>query len=405
MAERDQQLWIGIDVGKRAHHAAAIDAAGKLVWSHRVTNDQESIERIVTLATSAGAGARWAVDMTSHEAALLLGVLNSAGQSVQYVPGRIVHRMTGAFTGEGKTDARDALVIAQTARMRTDIAHIAPPDEIIVELTVLTGHRTDRVGEWTRGVNRLRGLLTSIFPGLERSFDYSTRTGLILLTRYCTPTAIRIATDDEFAEFLQAAGVRRPTIPGMVVKARTAAEGQNVVLPGEVTVAHLVMRLAGQLLELDREVKDLDKQIAAAFRRHRHAHIIESVPGIGTRLGAEFLAATGGDMAAFGSAAKLAAYAGLAPVSHDSGSRSGVLHRPRRYHRELRRVFYMAAFSSVQRPGPSREFYQRKRGEHRHHNHAVIALARRLVDVLWALLRDDREWQPSSPSGSEPRAA
>lgn len=397
MAEREQQLWIGIDVGKRAHHAAAIDATGKLVWSHRVANDQESIERIVTLASSSYAGVRWAVDMTSHEAALLLGVLNSAGQNVQYVPGRIVHRMTGAFAGEGKTDARDALVIAQTARLRTDIAHIAPPDEMIAELTALTRHRTDRVGDWTRGVNRLRGMLTSIFPGLEGSFDYSTRTGLILLTRYCTPTSIRIATDDEFAEFLQPAGVRRPTIPGMVVKARTAAEGQNVVLPGEVTVAHLVMRLAGQLLELDREVKDLDKQIAAVFRRHRHAHIIESVPGIGTRLGAEFLAATGGDMAAFGSAAKLAAYAGLAPVSHDSGSRSGVLHRPRRYHRDLRRVFYMAAFSSVQRPGPSRDFYQRKRAEHRHHNHAVITLARRLVDVLWALLRDERSWSAIAP--------
>ncbi|MFI8664492.1 transposase [Rhodococcus qingshengii] len=94
--------------------------------------------------------------------------------------------MTGAFTGEGKTDARDALVIAQTARLRADIAHIDPPDEMIVELTVLTGHRTDRVSDWTRGVSRLRGLLTSIFPGLERSFDYSTRTGLILLNRYCT---------------------------------------------------------------------------------------------------------------------------------------------------------------------------------------------------------------------------
>lgn len=203
------------------------------------------------------------------------------------------------------------------------------------------------------------------------------------------------------AEFLQAGGVRRPTIPGMVMKARDMAECQNVVLPGEAAVSHLVMRLAGQLLELDREIKDLDKQIAAAFRRHRHAHIIESVLGIGTRLGAEFLAATGGDMAAFGSAAKLAAYAGLAPVSHDSGSRSGVLHRPRRYHRELRRVFYMAAFSSVQRPGPSREFYQRKRGECRHHNHAVIALARRLVDVLWALLRDERPWT-ADPPGSAP---
>ncbi|MFI8664493.1 transposase [Rhodococcus qingshengii] len=86
---QDQQLWVGIDIGKRAHHAAAIDAEGTLVWSHRITNDQESIERIVALATSAHVDVRWAVDMTSHEAALLLGVLNSAGQRVQYVPGRI----------------------------------------------------------------------------------------------------------------------------------------------------------------------------------------------------------------------------------------------------------------------------------------------------------------------------
>ncbi|MGB6276963.1 MAG: transposase, partial [Rhodococcus sp. (in: high G+C Gram-positive bacteria)] len=130
---------------------------------------------------------------------------------------------------------------------------------------------------------------------------------------------------------------------------------------------------------------------------HHQAHIIESVPGIGTRLGAEFLAITAGDLAAFGTAARLAAYAGLAPVPNDSGTRTGVLHRPKRYHRRLRHVFFMAAFSSVQREGPSREFYQRKRAEHQRHVQAIIALARRLVDVLWALLRDHREWQPCGP--------
>lgn len=82
------------------------------------------------------------------------------------------------------------------------------------------------------------------------------------------------------------------------------------------------------------------------------------------RLGAEFFAITAGDLAAFGTACKLATYAGLAPVPNDSGSRTGVLHRPQRYHRRLRHVFYMAAFSSTQREGPSREFYQRKCAEH-----------------------------------------
>lgn len=129
----------------------------------------------------------------------------------------------------------------------------------------------------------------------------------------------------------------------------------------------------------------------------RYAHILESVPGIGTRSAAELVAITGGDFTSFGSAAKLAAYAGLAPVPHDSGSRHGTLRRPQRYHRGLRKVFYMAALNTSQRDGPSREFYQRKRNENRSPVHALIALARRLVDVVWVLIRDDREWATPNP--------
>ncbi len=80
-------------------------------------------------------------------------------------------------------------------------------------------------------------------------------------------------------------------------------------------------------------------------------------------LGAEFIAITAGDLTAFGSAARLAIYAGLAPVPDDSGKRKGVLHRPRRYHRQLRHIFYMAAFSSLKADGPSRQSYARKRSE------------------------------------------
>lgn len=95
--------------------------------------------------------------------------------------------MTGAFTGEGKTDARDAVVIAQSARLRGDLAQVSVPDDLATELELLTGHRRYLVDERTRGINRLRVLLTRIFPGLERCFDYSTLTGLAFVTKYVTP--------------------------------------------------------------------------------------------------------------------------------------------------------------------------------------------------------------------------
>lgn len=403
-----ENVWVGVDVGRHAHHAAAVDAHGAILWSRRIRNDQTEIETVLERVADMESVV-WAIDMTAPESALLRGVLIAHRQQVRYVPGRVVHSMTGAFAGEGKTDARDAVVIAQTARLRTDLALVAVPDDLAIELELLTGHRSDLVTERTRGINRLRGLLTRSFPGLERCFDYSTLTGLAFITRFATPSAINAATDEDIYDHLRGQGVRRPTIPKMIRAARAAAGGQTIALSGEATTALLVQQAAASLIALTRQIADLDKQIAPVFRRHRHARILESVPGIGTRSGAELVAITGGDFASFGSAAKLAAYAGLAPVPHDSGNRHGTLRRPQRYHRGLRKVFYMAALNSSQRDGPSREFYQRKRREKRSAVHALIALARRLVDVVWALVRDERVWSLSGPgfrqAGPVPAAA
>lgn len=138
------------------------------------------------------------------------------------------------------------------------------------------------------------------------------------------------------------------------------------------------------------------------FRAHPQAEIIESLPGLGPILGTEFLVATGGDLAGFATSGRLASYAGVVPVPQDSGRVTGNLRRPKRYNRTLRRVFYMAALRSLKVNGPSRVFYDKKRGERLIHTQALLALARRLVDVLWALLRDGRRFTPTVP---QPAAA
>jgi transposase len=317
---------------------------------------------------------------------------------VAYVPSAMVNRMSGAFAGEGKTDAKDARVIAETARLRRDLTTINTPDAMVVELSLLISHRADLMADWVRGINRLGELLTRMFPALERSSDYSTRSALILVAGYCTPASIRGAGADDLAEYLRAEQAHQRSIPTIVTKALAAAATQTVVLPVEAITAEGVKRQARHLLDLNREIKNLDKLSTARFRDHPQAKIIESMPGMGPILGAEFLAITGGDLAAFGTPARLATYADLAPVPNDSGRRTDIPHRPMRYHRRLRHVLYMAAFASLKAKGPSQEFYQRKRSEKQRHAKATIALARRLVDVLWALLRDNRPWQPNPPA-------
>lgn len=393
-----QRIWVGIDVGKASHHACAVDETGKVVWTRKLANRQAAIEALIEHATKDAERVQWAIDLTSPLALMLVTALLGIDQPVVYVPGRVVSTMTGTFRGEGKTDAKDARVIAETARMRGDLTQVSMPDELVVELTQLTGYRTDVMADWVRGINRLRSLLGSIFPALEAAFDYSTRTPLILVAALCTPAEIRAAGIVGVTAQLAAEKAWAPGIAKTAATAVAVADDQILAVPGEDATAALIKRIAVKLLALDREIKELDKTIAERFRAHPYAQIIESLPGFGPNLGAEFLVATRGDPASFATSGRLASYAGLVPVPQDSGRVSGNLRRPKRYNRRLRRVFYIAALSSLRTEGPSRHFYDRKRSEHLIHSQALLALARRLVDVLWALLRDGRRFTVAPPA-------
>ncbi len=394
--DRPAVAWAGIDAGKGHHWVTVVDQTGATLWSQKVDNDESAIltalGRILDLAEQV----HWAVDISGTSSALLLALLAAHGQRAVYVPGRTVNRMAGAYRGEAKTDARDAYVIAETARQRNDFAAIDVPAQLAADLALLTGHRTDLVADRVRMINRLRDVLTSVFPALERAFDYSAHKGaLVLLTGYQTPAALRRRGRARLTAWLASRGVRGADT--VAATALEAAQAQHTVLPGQDVAAQIIADLATQILALDDRLKRIDTQIRDTFRSHPQAHIIESLPGIGPILGAEFVVAAG-DLAAYADAGHLASAAGLVPVPRDSGRRTGNLHRPKRYSRRLRRVFYLSAQTSIIHDGPNRDFYLKKRGEGCKHVQAIIALARRRISVLWALLRDGRIFTPTPPA-------
>jgi transposase len=186
----------------------------------------------------------------------------------------------------------------------------------------------------------------------------------------------------------------------MAEKALEAANAQHTVLPTQSTGSALVVRLAEQICSIDAEIADVDKQITESFRQHADAEILQSMPGFGPVLAATFLANTGGDLSAFETADRLASVAGLAPAPRDSGRITGNHHRPHRYNRRLMRTCYLAALSSLKNSPASRAFYDRKRGEGKPHKQALIALARRRINTLWAMLRDHTTYREPTPSGT-----
>ncbi|WP_326795825.1 IS110 family transposase [Streptomyces sp. NBC_01808] len=396
MSKRQVRVWAGIDAGKGHHWAAVVDDTGATLWSKKIDNDESAILTALGEILGLADEVCWAVDIAGTSSALLLALLAAHGQRAVYVPGRTVNRMAGAYRGEAKTDARDAYVIAETARHRRDFATIDVPAQLAADLALLTAHRADLVADRVRMINRLRDMLTGVFPALERAFDYSAHKGaLVLLTGYQTPAAIRRRGRARLTAWLANRSVRGAD--AVAATALDAAQAQQTALPGEDVAAQLVADLATQILALDDRLKQIDKQIREVFRSHPQAEIIESLPGMGPILGAEFIVAAG-DLTAYTDAGHLASAAGLVPVPRDSGRRTGNMHRPKRYSRRLRRVFYLSAQTSIIREGPNRDFYLKKRGEGCKHVQAVIALARRRASVLWALLRDNRAFTPAPPA-------
>src|SRR5829696_9130833 len=350
----------------------------------------------VTSLTGNVRPAFWGRLILGAPSALILAVLSRAGSAVFYASGRVVNTMRTAFTGEGKTDPKDAYLIAQTVRLRRDLPVVDTVTDLTRELALLTAHRADLIADRVRMINRLRDVLTSVFPTLERAFDYSSHKGaLVLLTEYASPQRLRRLGEARLSQWLRRRHVRDSA--GVAARALAAAGGQDSELPGQQVAEMIIAELAGSILQLDQRVKGLDQQIAATFHQHHQAETIESMPGFGPILGAQLLVAAG-DLRAYQTAGHLGAAAGLVPVPNDSGRRSGNLHKPRRYSRPLRHVFYLSAQTSMMRAGPNRDYYLKKRARGHTHTQAVISLSRRRIDVLWALLRDDRTFSIEPPS-------
>jgi len=345
--DRVEQGWVGIDAGKGHHHVVLIDGNGRPLLSRRVINDELELAALIDVIRDRVTNLTWAIDLADGAGALMIALLLHRAQPVFYLPGMAVNRASAGYRGEGKTDARDAAIIADQARMRRDLRQLRLLDDAIVRLRLLTAYRADLAADRTRSINRLRGLLVGIFPALERVLDFTNQGPLILIGGFQTPTAIRRLGQARLARWLEKRRVRGAA--RLAAAAAEAAGRQTVEISGEAAAASVIARLAQTILELDRQLAVIDREAAAIFHTQADAAIITSLTGIGDVLGAQFLAAIGGSLAGFASADHLAGYAGLAPMPRDSGYRTGNLHRPQRYNRQLQRVFYTSAMISIQR--------------------------------------------------------
>lgn len=395
---------VGIDVAKEVHWAAIkVRETGKVLVSRKVENTPAGLAELITEIRAAEAEhgpAVVGIDILGGIAALLETMLLEAELAVVHVPGLAVNRARrGTTGGEHKSDPKDAAVIADQVRMRDDLRPVTPGRELDVQLRLFVGRRSEIVADQTRRATRIRDLLVSIHPGLERVVDVTTKLGLHLLTRYATPHQIRAAGRRRLTAHLRKAShVKESSIEKLADTALTAAHAQHVAVPGEAVTAEIIHALATEALTGRDQLKTIDTRILEILDRHPDAALIRSMPGMGATLTAEFLAITGG-LHRYPTGDHLAAAAGVAPVLKQSG-KVRYLQRPTAGDKALKRVFYQSAFIATTCDPTSKAYYQRKRSEGKAHHQAVLALARRRVNVLHAILRTRQPYEPRNSANA-----
>jgi transposase len=383
--------FAGIDWASRAHALCVIDNAGRVLLRLDVAHTQEGIERIVRQLRSF----KGLVIAIERPSGVLVDALIDAGLCVVPIHPNVLKASRARYRGCGKTDTSDAYMLADL--LRTDghrFQPLAPQSDEIRALRALVRTRDDLVAERVALANQLRSLLESFWPGAAEIFyDIDTLIALAFVARYPTPQSASHLGEKRLASFLAQHGYcgRRPA--GVLLeRLRNAANGCAGELETEAkgelarSLAAILERLVDQLAKLSARIEHTVASLA-------DGQIVMSFPRSGRICAAQILAELGSVRERFPTEAQLAAEAGVAPVTYQSGKHRSVTFRWACNHR-LRRALTCFADQSRHASRWAAEVYHRARSRGCDHPHAIRILARAWVRVLWRAWFSRTPYQP-----------
>lgn len=386
MTTTKPRIYLGLDVGKTDHWACALTEDGQVLWNKTLPNNETKIIDIYTKLATQGQ-VLVIVDQPATIGALAIAVAQHMGIDVAYLPGLTMRRIADLYPGEAKTDEKDAFIIADAARtLPHTLRSLTTTDKDEASLAMLTGFDLDLSRQVTQVSNRIRGLYTQIHPELEKVIGSRLDHDAILqvLATWPTAQALKKAGKARVDAKLKKHGARRHAT--WTTELFHALSRQTVTVTGTEAAGFVIPHLARQLISLHTQRADVATQVETIVATHPRYPVLRSMPGIGLRTAAVIIAELSGKT--FTSAAALASYAGLAPTTRQSGSSIRSERVSHSGNKRLKRALFLSAFAVIRTDHTSRAYYDRKRAQGKRHNQAIIALAHRRLNVLYAMLRD-----------------
>lgn len=391
-------FYCGIDIAKRNHEASVIDPEGKpLLDSITITNTQEGCEKLFSLFERLNIAKEAVIvgmEATGHYWLSVYKHLTVQGYDVRVINPIQSDAFRKMYIRQTKNDSKDSFIIAQIMRFG-QYSETTLSDENVVAMRQLTRFRMALVDNCSDCKRRIITLLDQVFPEYADLFsDTFGTTSKELLLNYPTPDDMLAVSTRKLTTFLSKASHGRFG-EDKAKEIRTAAAGSFGVGFAKNAFAFQIKQLIEQLMFLETQIEELDEQISHLL--HQMNQVITTIPGIGDTLGAIIVSEIG-DINRFDAPNKLVAFAGLDVKVTQSGEFSGTKqHISKRGSPYLRRAIWLAANRAAFCDPILSEYYQALKARGKHHSTAIGAVSRKLCNLIFTILRDNRLYEATPP--------
>lgn len=382
-------IYVGIDVAKDKHDCFAMNSDGEiLIENLTVANNLDGFETLynslMNLSDSLD-NIKVGLEATGHYSNNILNFLTEKGFNIYLInPLQTNLYVKGQSLRKTKTDKLDAHVIA-TMLISDNLKPYIPVSYHISELKSLTRHRFRLVKENSKFKTSLVRLVDIVFPELPKIVSsVAQKSCLALLCEL--PNAKKIAecnlthlthllSDNSNKKFDRDKAIQIREL----ARKSIGLNSDSVSFELKQTIS-IIQFIQEQLDDVEKRIKEINSPIL-------------SIPGISFKTAGSILAEIG-DISRFDSPAKLLAFAGLDPSMYQSGkffsTHSVMVKRGSKY---LRFALMTAARMVCMNDATFNEFKNRKIAEGKHYMVAMGHVAKKLVRVIYYLLKTNNVYQ------------
>lgn len=386
-------LFVGVDTHKDSHTAAVLDGyfevAATISFANSSTGFAGFEGKLKKL--SRGRDLVFGLEDSQGLGSFLASYLTGKGYKALEINPVTTDRSRKHTVSRDKSDERDAIVIAKTLIQERSNLHPVRIDRNGIALRELVGYRQMLVSESTRIKNRLHIALFNQYKGVLGCFrNPFGKCALAFFLRYSDPILLEKVNPGTLSAFLKRSS------KGNFGKKKA----RNILYSTESSVAdsltdtraHIITVQIERLTCIGQELKKIQDTLEDLIKASSY-HCLTSFPGINIITAARIISAVM-DISRFSSASKLARFCGIAPSERSSGRRKRYV-KSKYGNKSLRSAIYFVALSQISRTRDGRDknpisrgYYLKKVSEGKTKKEALTCLTRRLVDIIFAIMRD-----------------